>query len=111
MAMGCCAPVPTAGALLPTALRPADSLQYYTLWLNFRKDACCSAPALQARCVDLWRRLIDLCRIEDEPERVVLLVLFHQLEIGQPVSVAHPPARRQAGLGPAQRRGRELMPA
>src|SRR5262245_48643949 len=35
--------------------------------------------------VDLWGLFASLCRIDDEFERVRVLILFHQLQIGQPL--------------------------
>src|SRR5262245_31922043 len=39
--------------------------------------------------VDLRRLLTDFCRIDDEFERIRVLILFHQLQIGEPFSALY----------------------
>src|SRR5215470_9867070 len=36
--------------------------------------------------IDLWGLLASLCRIDDEFERIRVLILFHQLQIREPLS-------------------------
>src|SRR5215472_17953264 len=35
--------------------------------------------------IDLWRLFANFCRIDDELERIGVLVFFHQLQIGVPL--------------------------
>src|SRR6516162_3992798 len=35
--------------------------------------------------IDLWRLFANFCRIDDELERIGVLILFHQLQIDEPL--------------------------
>src|SRR5215510_4933073 len=38
-------------------------------------------------CVDLWGLLASLCRVDDEFERIRVLIFFHQLQIREALSL------------------------
>src|SRR5215813_8283341 len=52
--------------------------------------------------IDLRRLLADLCRIDDELERISILILFHQLQVNEPFST-----RQRFALGKSFARGLE----
>jgi hypothetical protein len=47
-------------------------------------SAACSC-LLSALRINLWRLFANLSRIYDELERIGVLILFHQLQIGEPL--------------------------
>jgi hypothetical protein len=66
-----------------------------------------SSPALQqslGRC-HLWRLFADLCRVDDEFERVGILVLLHQFEVDEPFRISYRNAAREPISGRFEQRG------
>src|SRR5439155_21682303 len=57
----------------------------------------------------LWCSLSELCRIQDEFERVCVLVLFHKLEVDEPFGLGYGLAVGEPAAGPFKQRGRELV--
>src|SRR5262245_48804455 len=56
------------------------------------------------RCY-LWRLFADLCRVDDEFERVRVLVLLHQFEVDEPFRISYRNAAREPISGRLEQRG------
>src|SRR5215813_3424371 len=68
---------PVTSAHLPLTLSIPDGFPFITLDLTFW--------LLNVLCINLWRLFLSFSRIDDEFERICVLILFHQLQIRQPL--------------------------